>query len=120
MYGRINISQMIFTMVFVVVLITVSTVFMTRQGTIVINLPYKLEYNNCQSENYFLETQLSECGESKIPVCPTVEVDCGGAGKYWSVIGAIFGLAGYGLYFYALHKAGKLNNGKKKKKPNTP
>ena len=66
MYGRINISQVIFTVIFVTLFVSVSTFFMIRQGTIVINLPYKTEY-------LISEANLDRCVESKTPQCPEVK-----------------------------------------------
>ncbi len=82
---------------------------MIHNGTIIIERPYKQELNLC-------EDSLNKCEETVIPQCAEVKCNCGSAGIYWTVIGSIFGLLGYGMYFYALYKTNKTTKPKPNKK----
>ncbi len=73
------------------------TLLQISQGTITIERPYLTEYEQCSSDYV-------ELAASKTPSCAPVECRTGGTGILWSIIGAIFGLIGFGLYFYSLRK----------------
>ena len=75
-------------------------------GTIKIERPYLSEYNQCKQQVNDLERSIQ---------CPDVRCNCGSNGLLWTIIGAIFGMSGYGMYFYALHKTNKLEEKAKAK-----
>lgn len=76
--------------------------FLFSNSHITIERPYQIEYNQCQDK-------LSSCVESKTPSCAPCECKAGSDSIVFTVFGALFGIAGYVLYFVMMMKTNKLN-----------
>ncbi len=85
---------------------------LVSEGKIIIEQPYLDEYTECSFE-------LNKCQESKITQCGPCVCKEGARGIMWTIMGIIFGIAGYVLYVVALIKADKLRENKdsNQKKP---
>lgn len=64
---------------------------MVQQGTIVINRPYHTEYQQCVNDMQTIKTN-----------CPDVKCNCGAGGIFFTVVGGMLGLTGYGVYLYSI------------------
>jgi len=95
MYGRFNISQFVFTALFIGGFLAIFLTFQIHNGTIVINYPYKTELNICENNLY-------DCKQSIKPNCSPCE--CKDSKGYW-----FFYILGFVIYMLSLFYAFKKN-----------
>ena len=80
-------------------------------GSITIEKPYYNEYQDCK-------LQVSELQKSV--QCPETKCNCGASGIVWTIMGGLFGLSGYAMYWYSLKKAERLQEETKPKTTRKP
>jgi hypothetical protein len=88
-----------FAILFSTIFVVFYVYHFAAQGRIIFERPYLNEYTQCKAD----------LKQAQVAVqCPEVKCNCGSSGIVWTIVGGIFGLAGYVMYFFTMNKLNKL------------
>lgn len=102
-YKMNNAPGIIISIITILSVVAIIGLYLVNDGTITINKPYYEEYKQCEQQLNQNQVQ-----------CPEVKCNCGATGIIWTIMGAIFGLSGYAMYWHTLNKAEQIRNKKVK------
>lgn len=100
-------SQILWAIVFGLLFASPLWFMVYHSASVTIEKPYFNEWSICEER---LTTEIMK----NTPSCAPCECKMGASSLVFTIFGIVFGLAGYGLYFYMLYKSNKLEDKKSK------